>query len=90
MVSKEMFLTWKLILQKNNLINIFLIILGISVIIVIFFTYDTSCGIQHMSILNQIQIYEKSLNPEFCELILEKIDSFNYSCNPTIEILDCG
>jgi len=85
-----MFLTWKLISLKSNLRNIFLIIFGISVVIVIFFTYDTSCGIEHMSILNQIQIYEKSLDPEFCELVLEKIDSFNYSCNPTIEILDCG
>ena len=85
-----MFLTWKLIFQKNNLRNIFLIIFGISVVTVIFFTYDTSCGVEHMSISNEIQIYEKSLDPEFCELILEKIDSFNYSCNPTMEILDCG
>ena len=85
-----MFLTWKLIFQKNNLINVFLIIFAISIVIVIFFTYDTSCGIEHMSILNEIRIYEKSLDPEFCELILEKIDSFNYSCNPTMEILDCG
>ena len=43
-----------------------------------------------MSILNEIKIYEKSLDPEFCELVLEKIDSFNDSCNPTLEILDCG
>ena len=43
-----------------------------------------------MSILNEIKIYEKSLDPEFCEIILEKINSFNYSCNPTLEILDCG
>ena len=85
-----MFLTWKLIFQKNNLRNIFLIIFGISIAIVIFFTSDTSCGIEHMSILNEIQIYEKSFDPEFCELILEKIDSFNYICSPKIEILDCG
>ena len=43
-----------------------------------------------MSILNEIKIYEKSLDPEFCESILEKIDSFNISCNPKFEILDCG
>lgn len=55
-----------------------------------FFPYDTSCGVEHMSILNEIKIYEKSLDPEFCELVLEKIDSFNDSCNPTLEILDCG
>ena len=43
-----------------------------------------------MSILNEIQIYEKSFDPEFCESIIPKIDSFNNQCNPTIEILDCG
>ena len=84
------FLTWKLILQKNNLRNIFLIIFGFITIIVIFFSYNTSCGVEHMSLLNEIKIYEKSLDPEFCELVLEKIDSFNDSCNPILEILDCG
>jgi hypothetical protein len=43
-----------------------------------------------MSILNEIKIYEKSFDPEFCELIIEKIDSFNDSCKPKFEILDCG
>ena len=43
-----------------------------------------------MSLFNKIKIYEKSLDPEFCELVLEKIDSFNDRCNPTLEILDCG
>ena len=84
------FLTWKLILQKNNLRNILLIIFGIFIIIIIFFSYDTSCGVDHMSLLNEIKIYEKSLDLEFCQLVLEKIDSFNDRCNPTLEILDCG
>tara|TARA_B100001765_G_C19242224_1_gene223011 strand:- start:17 stop:148 length:132 start_codon:yes stop_codon:yes gene_type:complete len=43
-----------------------------------------------MSILNEINIYEESLDPEFCEIILEKINSFNDRCTPTLEILDCG
>ena len=43
-----------------------------------------------MSILNEIKIYEKSLDPEFCEIILEKINSFNDRCNPMLEILDYG
>ena len=43
-----------------------------------------------MSILNEIKIYEESLDPEFCEIILKKINSFNDSCTPTLEILDCG
>ena len=43
-----------------------------------------------MSILNEIKIYEESLDPEFCEIILEKINSFNDIYTPTLEILDCG
>ena len=85
-----MFLTWKLIFQKNNLRNILLIVFAVSIFIVIFFTYDTSCGVEHMSLLNTINIYEKSLDPEFCEFVLEKINSFNNQCTPVIEILDCG
>ena len=84
------FLTWKLILQKNNSRNIILIVFGIFAVTIIFLSYDTSCGVEHMSLLNEIKIYEKSLDPEFCESILEKIDSFNDICKPTLEILDCG
>jgi hypothetical protein len=43
-----------------------------------------------MIILNEITSLEKSLEPEFCEIIVEKIDLFNDSCEPQIEILDCG
>jgi hypothetical protein len=43
-----------------------------------------------MSILNEIKIYEKSSDPEFCEIIPKKINSFNDSCTPTLEILDYG
>jgi len=43
-----------------------------------------------MIILNEIALYEKSLEPELCEVIVEKIDLFNDDCEPQIEILDCG
>ncbi|GBH33451.1 MULTISPECIES: hypothetical protein [Nitrosopumilus] len=43
-----------------------------------------------MQILNEINTFEKSLDPEICEMIVEKINLFNDSCEPKIEILDCG
>ncbi|WP_428324422.1 hypothetical protein [Nitrosopumilus sp.] len=43
-----------------------------------------------MTILNEINSYQDTLDPEFCEVIVEKIDLFNDSCEPQIEILDCG
>ncbi len=85
-----MSLQWKLTSQKASLRNLILIAIGISIVgILIGFTGD-SCGIQHMIILNEIASYEKSLEPEFCENIVEKIDLFNDTCEPQTEILDCG
>ena len=85
-----MFLQWKLILQKTNLKNLTLIVFGILFIGLILSFTGYSCGIEHILIIDDISSYEKSLDPEFCEIILEKIDLFNDDCDPQIEILDCG
>ena len=76
--------------QKTSLRNLILIVIGISIIVILISLTEYSCGIQHMIILNEITSYEKSLEPEFCEIIVEKIDLFNDDCEPQIEILDCG
>ncbi len=85
-----MFLQWKLIFQNLSLRNLILIAIGISVVVILISFSGYSCGIQHMIILNEIASYEQSLEPEFCEIIIEKIDLFNDDCEPQIEILDCG
>jgi len=85
-----MYLQWKLIFQKTSLRNLILIAIGISIVGISISLTGYSCGIQHMIILNEITSYEKSLEPEFCEIIVEKIDLFNDDCEPQIEILDCG
>ncbi len=85
-----MFLQWKLIFQKTNLRNLILIAMGISILGISISLTGYSCGIQHMIILNEITSYEQSLEPEFCEIVVEKIDLFNDDCEPQIEILDCG
>jgi hypothetical protein len=43
-----------------------------------------------MTIMTDIKSYEKLLDPESCEVIVEKIDFFNDECEPQIEILDCS
>jgi len=85
-----MYLQWKLTLQKTSLRNLILITIGISIVGISISLSGYSCGIQHMTILNEITSYEQSLEPEFCETIIEKIDLFNDDCEPQIEILDCG
>ncbi len=85
-----MSLQWKLTFQKTSLRNLILITIGISIVGISISLTGYSCGIQHMIILNEISSYEKSLEPELCETIIEKIDLFNDDCEPQVEILDCG
>jgi hypothetical protein len=90
MENNVMSLQWKLTFQKTSLRNLILIAVGISIVGISLSLTGYSCGIQHMIILNEITTYEKSLEPEFCEIIVEKIDLFNDNCEPQVEILDCG
>jgi hypothetical protein len=64
--------------------------IGISIVVLLIIISDGSCGIRHIDIINDLKTYEKSLDPEFCEELVEKIDNFNYECQPQVEILDCG
>ena len=90
MVNNEMFLIWKLIFQNISTKNLILIVIGIVVVVFLLSFSGNSCGIQHMTILNKINSYEQSLDPEICETIVEKIDLFNAECSPYVEILDCS
>lgn len=85
-----MFQTWKLISQKNNLLILISIGFLFLVILSLIIFSDNSCGISHMLILNDINTFENTLAPEFCENLLERIDLFNETCEPQVEILDCG
>ena len=76
--------------QKTNQRNLILLIIGIIVVGTVIAYSSNSCGIQHIQLINDIVSYEQSLDPEFCEIIVEKIDLFNEQCEPQIEILDCG
>ena len=66
-------------------------ILGISIIILIISTGElNTCGIQHITLLNDIKTFEQYSDQEFCENTVNKILEFNEQCEPYIEILDCG
>jgi len=79
-----------LILQKTNLKNLILIVFGILFIVITFFLIDYSCGVEHILISIDISSYEKSLDPEFCEITVDRINLFDDNCESQIEILDCG
>jgi len=90
MENNVMSLQWKLIFRKINLKFLIIILLVIFILGVIIAFSDYSCAPQHMILNNDVSYYEKSLDPEFCEILVEKISSFNDICEPEMEILDCG
>ncbi len=74
--------------KKTRLLILICIGISISIFLIVF--ANNSCGVRHIAIINDIQTYENSLDPEFCEELVEKIEIFNYECQPQVEILDCG
>ena len=77
-------------LKNKKIRNLIFICIGILAIVSVILISDGSCGVRHVAIINDLQSYEQSLDPEFCEELVEKIDSFNMQCMPQVEILDCG
>jgi len=86
----ETYLQLKLIsVNPKTLRNIFVAVIGISIVLIFVFTWN-SCSFKYVSILNDIDQYEETLDPEFCETTVYRIDAFNDECEPEIEIIDCG
>jgi len=80
-----------LTLQKIKTIRkLILISASISVVILLLGYVLSSCGIQHILIINDLKSYESSFDPEFCDGLVEKINLFNDDCEPRVEIIDCG
>ena len=72
---------------KHRTIVVIIIAVSIGVLLGTIFT---SCSVKHIGLLNDIKKFEQTLDPEFCENIVEQIDLFNDECEPEIEIIDCG
>jgi len=79
-----------LIFQKTSLKYLILILFVVSFMIGVLIFANNSCNVDRFVITNDIVSYEKSLDPEICENILERIDLYNDHCESEIEILDCG
>ena len=65
--------------------------MGISIAVIVLSSDQlNTCGIQHVSIIEDIKTFETNQDPEFCAVTVNKILEFNEQCEPFIEILDCG
>ena len=85
-----MSLPWKLTLQKINLKNSSLIIFGILFFATVVGFVIYPCGIEYFLIIRDVYSYEQSNDPEFCEVLVERIYLFNDNCESQMEIFDCG
>ena len=90
MENNEMFLPSKLTSQKTRIKYLSIAIIVPIIGIVLVLTTWNSCGIDHVTIVSDISKYYETLDPEFCESLVYRIDTFNEQCSPEIEILDCG
>ncbi len=84
------YLLSKLIFQKTSLQILISILFGALIVVIVTGFPNLSCNVEHVVLSNTITSYERSLDPEICENILERIDMFNDKCHPPVEILDCG
>ena len=85
-----MFLPSKLTSQKTRIKYLSIAIIVPIIGIVLVLTTWNTCGIDHVAIVGDISKYYETLDPEFCEELVYRIDVFNEQCTPEIEILDCG
>ncbi len=85
-----MSLQWKLILQRISLKNLFLIISGISFLIFVVGFATCSCGVDYFLVQRDVYFYEESLDPESCEMLVERIYLLNDICGYQIDVFDCG
>ncbi len=75
--------------KKSKLIIAVLIVISFLGVLLSFAVLN-SCGIEQVSIISEIQTYEKTLDPVFCENIVIRILEYNDKCDNYIEIFDCG
>jgi hypothetical protein len=79
-----------LILQKHNYFKISVICGIIIISTLVLFQNFNSCPAKQFSIIDEIIEYEKTLDPNICVSLAEKIDNLNNECRSEFETLDCG
>ncbi|MGQ0772664.1 MAG: hypothetical protein ACT4NT_07840 [Nitrososphaerota archaeon] len=56
----------------------------------VLFQNFSSCPARQFSIIDEIVEYERTLDPNICISIAEKIDQLNNECKSGFETPDCG
>ncbi|WP_048195146.1 hypothetical protein [Candidatus Nitrosotenuis uzonensis] len=79
-----------MILQRHNYFRLSVIV-GIAIIAsLILFQNFNSCPARQFAIIDEIIAYERTLDPNSCISLVEKIHQLNSECSSDLEIVDCG
>ena len=62
----------------------------LSAIILYSIWFVDSCLIKHVVVVNELEQYQKTMDPELCDNLLDKIIKLNEECGIEIEPIDCG
>ena len=49
-----------------------------------------SCPVKHVTVVDDLKQYQKTLDPELCDNLVNKIIELNEECGIEIEPIDCG
>ena len=52
--------------------------------------FVNSCPVKHMTVVDDLKQYQKTLDPELCDNLVNKIIELNEECGIEIEPIDCG
>ncbi len=68
-----------------------ILVVGSILALVSYYTQSaTVCPLRQLSIVSQIQTYDKTQDPQTCDILNTKISQFNSECKSDVEELDCG
>ena len=93
-----MFQQLRLMLLKSKKTKKIVLVIGVIVFLVFLFFYSFTtnsistlgCGIENVSLISEKNHYERTLDPDFCYDLVQKILEYNDRCNLEIELIDCG
>ena len=52
--------------------------------------FANSCPIKHVTVVNELNQYKETSDPELCDNLVNKIIELNEECGIEIELIDCG
>ena len=77
-------------MSKISKYGIIVVMTVLTAIILYNVWFVNSCPVKHMTVVDDLKQYQKTLDPELCDNLVNKIIELNEECGIEIEPIDCG